>query len=50
MRWEGHVACTGEIRNGEKILVEKPDGKIPLGRPIHRQEDNTRVDIRKIVC
>jgi hypothetical protein len=29
----GHVACTGEMRNAYKILVGKPEGKRPLGRP-----------------
>jgi hypothetical protein len=33
MRWAGHVARTGETRNGYRILVGKPEGKRPLGRP-----------------
>jgi hypothetical protein len=33
MMWEGHVACMGEIRNGYKILIGKPEKKRPLGRP-----------------
>ena len=32
MRWEGHVACMGERRGGYRVLVGKPEGKIPLGR------------------
>jgi hypothetical protein len=33
MRWAGHVAHMGEIRNAYRILVGKPEGKKPLGRP-----------------
>jgi len=48
MRWVGHVACTGEMRNVYKILVGKSEGKRPLGRPRHRWEDNIRMDLREI--
>jgi hypothetical protein len=33
MRWTRHVACTGEKRNMYRILVGKPEGMRPLGRP-----------------
>jgi hypothetical protein len=36
----GHIACKREIRNGHKVLVGKPDGKRPLGRPRGRWDDN----------
>jgi hypothetical protein len=36
MRWVEHVACMGEMGNSYRILVGKPEGKIPLGRPRHR--------------
>jgi hypothetical protein len=36
MRWEGHVARIGEKRNAYRILMEKPEGKRPLGRPRRR--------------
>jgi len=36
MRWEGHVAHMGEKRGTYRVLVEKPEGKRPLGRPDHR--------------
>jgi hypothetical protein len=36
MRWAGHVARMGEERNVYKVLVEKPEGKRPLGRPRRR--------------
>jgi hypothetical protein len=48
MRWEGHVARMGEERKVYKVLVGKPEGKIPLGRPRRRWEDGIRMDLRKI--
>jgi hypothetical protein len=48
MRWAGHVACMGEERNVYKVFVGKPEGKRPLGRPRHRWEDGTRMDLREI--
>jgi len=36
MRWGGHVACMGQIRNAYKILAGKSEGKRPCGRPNHR--------------
>jgi hypothetical protein len=36
MRWEGHVARMGEKRNAYRLLVGKPEGKRPLGRPRRR--------------
>ena len=41
----GHVARMEEDRNAFKILTDKPIGKIPLGRPRFRWEDNIRVGI-----
>jgi hypothetical protein len=35
MRWVGHVACMGEDRKVYRVLVGKPEGKRPLGRPTH---------------
>jgi hypothetical protein len=48
MRWEGHVARMGEERKVYKVLVGKPEGKTPLGRPRHRWEDGIRMDLREI--
>jgi hypothetical protein len=48
MRWAGHVACMGEKRNAYRILVTKPEGKRPLGRPRRGWEDNIKVDLREI--
>jgi hypothetical protein len=38
----------GEKRNAYRIMVGKPEGKRPLGRPRHRWEDNIRMDLREI--
>jgi hypothetical protein len=48
MRWVGHVACMGPQRNAYRILVQKPEGKKPLGRLRHRCEDNIKMDLRKL--
>jgi hypothetical protein len=48
MRWTGHVARMGEGRGVYRVLVVKPEGKRPLGRPRRRREDNTRLDLREI--
>jgi hypothetical protein len=40
MRWAGHVTRMGEKRNVCRLLVGKPEGKRPLGRPRHRWIDN----------
>jgi hypothetical protein len=48
MRWAGHVARMEEKRTAYRILVGKPEGKRPLGRPKRRWEDNIRMDLRKI--
>jgi hypothetical protein len=48
MSWVGHVARMGEKRNACKILVRKPEGKTPLGRPRHGWVDNIKMDLREI--
>jgi hypothetical protein len=45
MRWAGHVARMGEERNAYRLLVGKPEGKRPLGRPRRRWVDNIRMDL-----
>jgi hypothetical protein len=42
-RWAGHVA-----RVGRRLLVEKPEGKRPLGRPRYRWEDNVKMYLREM--
>jgi hypothetical protein len=48
MRLAGHVARMGEERNVYKVLMGKPEGKRPLGRPRHRWEYGIRMDLREI--
>jgi hypothetical protein len=48
MRWAGYIARMGEKRNAYRILVGKPEGKRPLGRPRRRWDDNIRMDLREI--
>jgi hypothetical protein len=48
MRWAGHVARIGEGRNVYRVLVGKPEGKIPLGRPMCRWKDGIRMDLKEI--
>jgi hypothetical protein len=48
MRWAGHVTRLGEKRNAYRLLVGKPEGKRPLGRPRHRWVDNIRNDIGEV--
>ena len=43
LRWVGHVACMEEGRGVHKVLVGKPEGKRPLGRPRHRWEDKIKI-------
>ena len=45
MRWAGHVARMGEGRGVYRVLVGKPQGKRPFGRPRRRWENNTRIKI-----
>jgi len=48
MRWEGHVACMGERRDVYRVLVGKPEGKLPHGRPRRRWEDNIKMDLQEV--
>jgi hypothetical protein len=48
MRWAGHVARMEAKTNAYRILVGKPDGKRPLGRPRRRWVDSIKMDIREI--
>jgi hypothetical protein len=48
MRWAGHVARIGEKRNTYRLLVGKPEGKRPLGRPRRRWVDNIRMDLGEV--
>jgi hypothetical protein len=48
MRWVERVAQVGEMRIEYSILVGKPEGNRPLGRPRRRWEGNIRMDLREI--
>jgi len=42
------VAHMGEGRGVYRVLVRKPEGKRPLGRPRRRWEDNIKVDVQEV--
>jgi hypothetical protein len=48
MRWTGHVARMGEKRGANRILVGRPEGRRPLGRPRCRWEDNIKIDLQDV--
>jgi len=49
MRWAGHVAHMGEGRGVHRVLVGKPEGRRPLGRPRRRWEDNiNKTDLQEV--
>ena len=50
MRWTGHVACMGDGRGVFRVLMGKPEGKRPIGRPRHSWEDNIKVDLQEVGC
>jgi hypothetical protein len=50
MRWVGYVARIGERRDVHRVLVGKPEGKRPLGRPRHRWEDNIKMGLQEVGC
>ena len=50
IRWAGHVARMGERRGVYNVLVGKPEGKRPLGRPRRRWEDNVKMNLQEVGC
>jgi hypothetical protein len=46
----GHVACMGDSTGVYRVLVGKPEGKKPLGRPRRRWEDNIEMDLQEVGC
>jgi hypothetical protein len=49
MRCARHVAHVGDGRGVYGVLVGRPEGKRPLGRPRHRWEYNIKMDLRELV-
>jgi len=50
MKWAGHVAPMGKERVLYWVLVGKPEGRRPLGRPRRRWTDNNRMDLQEVGC
>ena len=50
MRWAGHVARMGEEKGAYSVLVGKPEGMRPMGRPRRRRMDNIRIDLQELGC
>ena len=50
MRRAGHVARMGKRRGVYRVLLGRPEGKRPLGRPRRRWEDNIKVDLQEVGC
>jgi len=50
MKWTGHIACIWERIGIYKVLVGKPEGKRPMGRPRRRWEDNIKMDLQGVGC
>jgi hypothetical protein len=48
MKWSGHVPRMGERRGVYRILVGKPEGKMTLGRPRRRREDNIKMNLHEV--
>ena len=48
MRWAGHVARMGEDNGVHRVLVGKPEGKNPLGKPRRIWEDNIKMDLQEV--
>jgi hypothetical protein len=47
MKWVGHVARMREGRGVYRVLVGRPQGTRPLGRPRRKVEDNIKMDLRE---
>ena len=50
MKWAEHVARMGDKTGMYTVLVRKPEGKRPLGRPRRRWEDNIEMDLQEVGC
>ena len=50
MRRAGHVTRMGERKGVYRVLVRKPEGNRPIGRPRRRWEDNIKMDLQEVGC
>ena len=50
MRWARHVARMRESRGVYRVLLGKPEGTRPLGRPMRRWENNIKMDLQEVGC
>jgi hypothetical protein len=50
MKWAAHVARMSERRGVCRVLVGKPEGKRPLGRPRRGRADNIKMDLQEVIC
>ena len=48
--WAGHGARMEDSRNAYRVLAERSEGKIPLGRPRDRWKDNIKMDLEEVGC
>ena len=50
LRWAGHEARMEQFRNAYKVLMGKPEGRTPLGRPRRRWEEGIEMNLREGDC
>jgi hypothetical protein len=50
IRMAGHIACVGERKCVNRVLMGKPEGKRPIGRPKCRREGNIKMDPQEVEC
>jgi hypothetical protein len=48
MRWTGHVACMGDRRIAYRVMLGRPEGKRPFGRPRYRWMNNIKMDLQEL--
>ena len=50
LRWTGHIERMYLSGNAYRVLVRRPEGKIPLGRLRRRWEDSIKMELREVIC
>jgi hypothetical protein len=48
IRWVGHVACTGERKDGYRVVVGRPEAQRPRLRPRHKCKDNIKTYCKEV--